>query len=41
MAERTVRGFKSAMYKADHPPLHCHVQKDWQFTSKFNLLTGT
>src|SRR5438132_789298 len=27
MAEWTVRGFKITMYKADHPPLHCHVRK--------------
>jgi hypothetical protein len=28
MAEWTVSGFKITMYKADHPPLHCHVRKD-------------
>src|SRR2546421_603084 len=27
MAEWTVSGFKITMYKADHPPLHCHVPK--------------
>ena len=41
MAEWTVNGFKITMYKADHPPLHCHVRKDGVFIGKFNLETGT
>jgi uncharacterized protein DUF4160 len=41
MAEWTINGFKITMYKADHPPLHCHVRKDGQFIGKFNLETGT
>ena len=40
MAEWTVSGFKITMYKADHPPLHCHVRKDGDFIGKFNLETG-
>jgi hypothetical protein len=40
MAEWTIRGFKITMYKADHPPLHCHVRKDGKFVGKFNLETG-
>ena len=31
MAEWTIRGFKITMYKADQPPLHCHVRKDGNF----------
>ena len=34
MAEWTVNGFKITMYKADHPPLHCHVRKDGNFIGK-------
>ena len=41
MAEWTVGGFKITMYKADHPPLHCHVRKDGKFIGKFNLESGT
>jgi hypothetical protein len=41
MAEWTVRGFKIAMYKADHAPLHCHVRKDGHFIGKFDLESGT
>jgi hypothetical protein len=41
MAEWTVGGFKITMYKADHPPLHCHVRKDRDFIGKFNLETNT
>ena len=37
MAEWTVRGFKITMYKADHPPLHCHVRKDGRTIGKFDL----
>ena|SRR6266705_526048 len=33
-AEWTVNGFKITMYKADHPPLHCHVRKDGNFIGK-------
>jgi hypothetical protein len=41
MAEWTIRGFKITMYKADHPPLHCHVRKDGKSIGKFDLETGT
>jgi hypothetical protein len=41
MAEWTVNGIKITMYKADHPPLHCHVRKDRTFVGKFNLEAGT
>ena len=41
MAEWTISGFKITMYKADHPPLHCHVRKDGKFVGKFNLESGT
>jgi hypothetical protein len=41
MAEWTVSGFKITIYKADHPPFHCHVRKDGNFIGKFNLETGT
>ena len=37
MAEWTVSGFKITMYKADHPPLHCHVRKDGNFIGKYDL----
>ncbi len=40
MAEWTVNGFKITMYKADHPPLHCHVRKDGCSIGKFNLEAG-
>jgi len=40
VAEWSVGGFKITMYKADHPPLHCHVRKDREFIGKFNLETG-
>ena len=33
--------FKITMYKADHPPLHCHVRKDGNSIGKFNLETNT
>lgn len=41
MAEWTVNGFKITMYKADHPPLHCHVRKDGRSVGKYNLEAGT
>ena len=41
MAEWNVNGLVITIYKADHPPLHCHVRKDGEFIGKYNLEAGT